>query len=422
MSNASSMEGPYARALQRKKAEFRSICSLLSKEGVLLHEENIGCDHEECKNNVIDVSTVDNIIEPGPRYRRWCTYAIAPEKAKKLALVTAPVSGLRDLSPFMDDAGIDVNQHAKNMNEGMKTITAIHGQQQSSSDIAAAGARHRALLRLTEAETDNCSFTEINRKEEAARSRARGLAAMTRMDGPVHCDCEAPSNSSRGQSQSQPYLKRHKYELPKDRARLFETTTPAWEDSGKMPNVMYTVDDVARAHDACIATQGLMDPSVPSVAGQTTTTGAMMEFMGPQVGSEMPFRMDQATSIIDPSAPPFGGQTQGPASGAYSDEQMMRELDELIAATTSTATPVSSGHQSGTASGDVNIMPPVVTDNDAWQTRGADPFAGVVTATSAEGFQPDIAMDDFDFNDVTFDDGVFDLPMGGDFGLDGNGL
>ncbi|KAH9845702.1 Homeobox protein TGIF1 [Teratosphaeria destructans] len=433
ISDAANVPEPYSKALERKRQEFRSICSLLSKEGVLLHEEKIVCDHDECAQNVIDVSKVDGKSEPGPRYNRWCTYTVAPEKAKKLALTAVAVDGPADLGAFMGDSGAG-HRETDDAGNGLECRTT------STNAEGAALVRAGGVGMLTDCENKKCTFHDINRNEEAraaASLRARGLVALERVHAPIsscNCDCHAePVRQSRkaprperhqdrldafasatarcegsasleaaksraqcldylgrlhgpmtcdcddAQASPNPHSRvhqpRHKLQLPIARARLFETTTGAWEDAGKMPATTYTASrgEVADMSMRVIAEEDLAN------------TGAMMDVRGSQFSGGQETAMSGMMGDFDLGL----GLPNAPAT----DDQALKELDDLIAATFA--------------------FPNQAVDEG---TASAEDLAMVLNNEGAAA-KNDVAMDDFDFDDVTFD-GAFDMPFDERDGVD----
>ncbi|KAF2773462.1 hypothetical protein EJ03DRAFT_347964 [Teratosphaeria nubilosa] len=467
ISNAAHVPGPYSRALARNRQELRSICSLLSKEGVLLYEEKIVCNHDECARNFIDVSTVDGNPEPGPRYKRWCTYTVAPEKAEKLAMTAAAVEEPADLSAFMDGpaAGNRDTDDAGNDLEGSGRFC----ETKSTNSEGAALARAKGLSMLTDRENKKCTFPQINTNEEAraaASSRAGGLVALERVHAPsssCDCDChvhpvrqswtaprlELPQDRARGSedinalwegsscleaarsraqcldylgrlhgpmacdcndaqaspsSNSRVHQPRHKLQLPIERARLFETTTGAWEDAGKMPAATYTTGQGDAGKPATGRLGVAAETSMHIIAEEDlTTTGATMEFFGPQLSEG---RDTAIPEILAASAMTrdFDRDLEPPNAPSI-DHQALKELDDLIAAT------FSSPNQAieGTAAAE---NPAMLLNN-----QGATAVADPLPLASIDGLTNNLAMEDFDFDDLTFD-GAFDMPFDENNGVD----
>jgi len=239
-------------------------------------------------------------------------------------------------------------------------------------DMAAARARFRGLSRLTNQESERCTFYGINAQEEA-RARARGLAALSSyVDVHVEeCSCDEAKPRGKGT-----YLSRHKFELPPEKARRFATITGAWKDSGMMPEAIAT---------ASLAPQ-------PT---ESTTTGAMMEFLGGDIGGNLPFSNDGATSDIpmpSTTANEIDWTLDLTAPGDSTD--MLMDLDDLIAAT--------SGPQQFPAATTAHEQIPLDT---SWMATGE----ALMPMSIATDVPNDFVMEDLDFDDMTFG-GVFDIP------------
>ncbi|KAK5126013.1 hypothetical protein LTR85_011368 [Meristemomyces frigidus] len=296
------------------------------------------------------------------------------------------------------------------------------------SGNATRGLESLSRLQNTSCGTESCSRQTQDDRLNAA-SRARGLAALARVDAPItDCDCDAPRSASRGTylkpqklqpsagqdkrlvsaarakglaalanidvpltcecDESKPtsqtaYLQRHKLELPVDRAQRFETTTPAWQDSGIMPEPTST------------ATLGL---------GHSTTTGAIMEFLGGDVGGNLPFSNDLATSNIAlPLANAEFDWDFGLAAPGMATKEL-QDLDDLLAAaSTAPSACATSQEQLTTAS---------LSMDTSWMTTAES----LKPANTVTDFPNDLAMEDFNFDDMTFD-GVFDMPMDDTFSV-----
>lgn len=236
---------------EKKREEMRILYRTLAREGVL-HDANGKCKHTECDINLLEVS--DCFGGQKATYR-WCNYDIPPEKAEKLATLAAKGSKaqIHELAgdPWPSDA----------ISHGMTSL------QQIDSGIAA---HHRRQ-----------SFMA------ACQAGDTGLVQPTK----------------------KPYLQRHRYELPRDRAQRFATTTGAWPDSGMMPLPEQTMPPGIERQDR-------------------TTTGAMMEFLGGNMGATLPFSDDLMTSMIPLQ------QDLGEWPVTTTAEQDAAMLDSLIAETT----------------------------------------------------------------------------------------
>ncbi|KAI7367651.1 hypothetical protein KC354_g3273 [Hortaea werneckii] len=179
------------------------------------------------------------------------------------------------------------------------------------------------------------------------------------------------------------YLRRHKMELPVDRARRFATTTPAWPDSGEMPNV--------------VSTASLQQPTET-----ITSTGAMMEFLGPNLGSHLPFSADRTTSPIpSPHPGPANGQWDFGLAEPAENDQMLKDLDDLIAATSGANVPAIPTETQG----------PDTTDqlDTSWMMEDE-----TLPPLGADSLPNDLVMDDLSFDDLTFG-GAFDTGAGDGF-------
>jgi hypothetical protein len=228
-----------------------------------------------------------------------------------------------------------------------------------------------------------------------------------------------PSNqaSTNNGTSTSPYLRRHRYELPPDRAIRFATVTPAWKESGLMPAVTYTASTP--------------DLSLPSIANaDSTSTGAMMEFLGPNVGAGLDFANDFATQPIPLQDPASSGAQQPgqytmPNSNLATDEELhnwfqgndhwvdesvlLQDLDDLIAAYPG------ANELDNSAAFDMGVMdinePPAfdlntsMADQQAWTTGAFAPAATTAAApeTSGQGTLGDVAMEDVNFEDMMFD-------------------
>ena len=150
---------------------------------------------------------------------------------------------------------------------------------------------------------------------------------------------------------------RHRYEIPANRAREFETYTAAWQDAGIMPEILQS---------GATATQS---------GQQRTSTGAMMEFLGGEIGRSLPFQSDVTTKEI-PLPDDFDAWALPEIS-----PQAMADIDRLIAETA---------------------------------IAQADPSN---VAAAGDEVPADFAMEDLRFEDLDMDfDGVFDFPVDESFG------
>ncbi|KAI7507443.1 hypothetical protein KC347_g6890 [Hortaea werneckii] len=234
------------------------------------------------------------------------------------------------------------------------------------------------------------------------RTKSGRASAMTQSQCASGCDCQNRSNfqdteyfgkegvhaahcSHRPQSrqQNEEYLRRHKMELPVDRARRFATTTPAWSDSGVMPNA--------------VSTASLHQP-----AETITSTGSMMEFLGPNLGSHLPFSADRMTSRIpSPHPGPANGQWDFGLAQPAENEQMLKHLDDLIAATSGANVPAI---PNGTQGPDTTDEP-----DTSWMMEDE-----TLPPLGADSLPNDLVMDDLSFDDLTFG-GAYDAGAGHGF-------
>lgn len=153
------------------------------------------------------------------------------------------------------------------------------------------------------------------------------------------------------------YMQRHRYELPQDRAHRFATTTGPWQDSGMMPMPVST--------------------STPDIEQNNTTTGAMMEFLGGDVGHSLPFSSDVATSTI--RMPPTLDWSM--PTDPSQDAAVNFDIERLIAET---------------------------TESQSQHNLTADAFT---IPTTEMDLPNDLAMEDLNFDDI-----IFDMPMDDTFG------
>ena len=312
---------------QKKRSNLRAVYGTLSKEGVL-HDENGKCKHTECTKNIIDVSPVDGCNAPGPRHRRWCTYELPPEKAKRFATLTAPVTDSGSLGPVIQTVDVDEEERRRkaNLSQGLQSLFNMDERLSWQFDSEAG-----------------------NWKSWASHIREGPLPMIP--------------DPTTGKLNKKPFLQRHRYELPKDRSRHFATTTGAWTDSGLMPAPVETSPPGIEHHDS-------------------TSTGAMMEFLGGDLGQGLPFSSDVATSTIPLQSVSAGEFDWAIPTTAEDEAAMMQEIDQFIAASTAA---------------------------QAQQAMTTDAFPVMTTRMDV---QSDLAMQDVNFDDMEMNfDGVFDMPM-----------
>ena len=313
----------------QKVAELERVWMTLSKEGVL-HDANGKCKHTECEDNILDASMISGKPASEPKHYRWCTYDLPPQQAKEIANLTKPLK--KSKAPLAADG---------------------------SPDSAERAARARNLSAMVDfVDRLNSQPAEHDSGGAAARAKAQALEALT------HAECCGGMVERciwNGATKKQ-FMQRHLYELPAHRAQQFATTTGPWEDSGNMPPAIST---------ASID----LGPNI-------TSTGAMMEFLGPDLGATLPFSTDAMTSTI-----PISSELNWTIPTSAADEAaMMEDVDRLIAETTPPETQL--------------------------------PFPGDFSSgmTSSAEVPSEMVMDDLNFDMEMDFDGVFDMPMDETFG------
>nr|OQO23323.1 hypothetical protein B0A51_09458 [Rachicladosporium sp. CCFEE 5018] len=358
----------------RRHQQVRYLYNQLSKEGVL-HDTNSRCSHAECERNIVDTRRFDRSGESSPATRRWCTYELPPEKAKQFAILTAPaeesiaishalmqprqadlelqaahdlhscIRGLQTadkhaLSKVMTNVSSPSKRKSKSpelqhstgvthpAQRAFDALTRADCLDHNKHSCGGAGSSRYAvkgpsdfgsadktrwdwLQKLQDGETACCPHVDHNartfetRARQLEANRARGMATLTSLEQNEpddHCGpndvplMEPKSRNNRG------FVPRHHYALPADKARRFATLTGAWEDSGSMPPATSTAD---------LSLPSIMSPD-------TTSTGAMMEFLGGDFGAHLDFSQDAATSLI----PLPQSQQQGPSSTTQSVVEM----------------------------------------------------------------------------------------------------
>lgn len=320
--------------------DMKRIWATLSKEGVL-HDVDGKCKHTECEDNILDSSLDQGRSSAAPKLYRWCTYELPPQKAKEIAQLTAPLVSQGKLRAKVDGnlESSDQDWNRQNVFQGLESLINMENEIE----------RHR---------DDGRPSAEHDRQIEAARAKSRALEALTYADCVGNTQDCTPLNAPA----KRPFVPRHRYQLPARRAQQFATTTGPWEDSGSMP--------------APISTASIdLGPNI-------TSTGAMMEFLGPELGGTLPFSTDAETSTI-----PITSNFNWDLPTSTADEAaMMQDVDRLIAETT-------------------------LPQSD--EPVSAEMFGGMTSSADATA---DLTMNDVNF-DMDFDfDGVFDMPMDETFG------
>lgn len=244
--------------------ELRTIYRQLANEGVL-HGLDEKCNHQECDKNIIDVSAIAS-AKPGPKQLRWCIYSLPQEQALRLSDMAA----IQGFKPPMSDEQIAADAHVRQRSENF----------------------HRSLEALIKMDD---------------RLEAMGKNPDSGTQTPVK------PHPKTADATPQPYLPRHRYALPLDRAPLFATTTPPWDDSGTMP-APYSTAAARIFHQ------------------EGTTTGAIAEFLGADITAHLPFAHAAATAPL-PFAPAEDLSWAVPRT-AEEERQLMADFDRLIAETT----------------------------------------------------------------------------------------
>ncbi|KAK4569380.1 hypothetical protein LTR86_003143 [Recurvomyces mirabilis] len=328
----------YHEALANRRTHFRDLYAQLYEAGKL-HDEGFRCGHEECKDNVADISWLDASDISGSKHKRWCSQEVPSELVKPFA-----VYGYRSPSS-----------------------TAPHTVQNSVS------AGHSMGAIPTHLNTDWL----IDNAEQS--SRVKGLEALARMEVPM-VDCPIPPSERIGGR-----IPRHRMELPPDRAQRFATVTGPWEDAGMMPDAIpgYTAPGVLSA-----------DLSLPTIEqANQVSTGAMMEFLGGEMGGHLPFSTDANTSTIP---------LMVSASELGQIDWSMQDLDELVAAT-STAPPATATQLATAWHGGSSIFA-------AQSLVHSNSRSSLPTMIAEESLGADLVMEDLNFDDMTFD-AAYDLPL-----------
>ncbi|EME46434.1 hypothetical protein DOTSEDRAFT_169028 [Dothistroma septosporum NZE10] len=317
---------------------------LLSEAGVLVTEDQ-SCKHMICSENFFDISNLEEKSSKVPQIRRWCHQSLLPRVVEELKNITIIGISSRESTAAEDRA------------KTMQTLWHLEDGDHEYRGSCSAGHEKK--------HEKPCGSTGADPELMAARSRARGLNVLAGMKAPRG---GPPAPSSKTSS----YLKRHKYELPINQARLFETTTRAWANSGTMPPAVHT---------------SLLD--VPEATN--TSTGAMMEFLDGDVGAYLPFSNDALTSEIQLPDFTVGGNGWELSHGGTMTEV---EMTEMFNATTF---------------GQDDPLPDVAAMDFDWNDAMATTAEDFATLPATDG-------DQFAFDDDTMFEGVFDLPLDDTFG------
>lgn len=436
--------GADRQAIEQKRSEVRSVYHQLSKEGVL-HSADYRCQHAECQGNVVDMRSFEQAPGKEPRTRRWCSYELP------ISTLTAPTQNGHDLDAGMNTA-MKASQGTEDADSRMLGLATLNEVEQRlnrttcewtphDERVAAINSRWNLLEKLQKGEVDKCPFTEQNERlgdlrdrQQASNAVARGLDRLVAMEaaecvdnwGPNGVPLRSNETSADNSTSTSPYLRRHRYELPPHRAQRFATVTPAWKESGLMPPVTYTAS--------------MPDLSLPAIENtQSTSTGAMMEFLGPNVGSGLAFANDGSSEQIPLYSAASGGQQQQQQQSAEytmingndsaedalhnwyegndhwaNESTLLQDLDDLIA-----AYPNANAFEGSAAFDEMRgADEPLPFDLNAsmdvqQQTYTTEDF-GLTADTSsaqdstAQGVSGDISMEDATFDDLNFDS-VFDF-------------
>lgn len=336
--DAATRPGPY----QQARDTLRKMHMLLSEAGVLVTEDQ-SCKHIICSDNLIDITKLEETSSQEPQIWRWCHQSLLPRVTEELNNINCVGGNSKTATA------------AENRAKAMQTLW----------DLEDRDHQHNGSCSAKYEKKEPCGNTRADPDVLTARSRARGLNVLAGMEAAQAVSCPAPATKTAS------YLKRHKYELPVAQARLFETTTRAWGDSGSMPQAVHT---------------SLLN--IPEAT--TTSTGAMMEFLGGDVGASLPFSNDALTSQIE--LPDFSigeNDWELPGGGAMTEAEMMDVVD-------------------ATTFNQADLLPDVTAMDFDWNAAMATTAADFGTLPATDG-------NEFAFDDLTFD-GVFDVPFDETFG------
>lgn len=344
---------PYKRALELRRSDLRDVYEQLMAADAL-YEGPQKCQHARCERNHIDVTLVDDIHAPGPRMRRWCNELFTPAQ----------------IASFAQKLGRGSNK--------------AHLPSAAASPQAASSSLH-SLEQILDA--SSASPMGGNPAAYAAsQARARSLAALSREEAAEIDTCDVPNKVRRT------HMPRHRLQLSPERAQHFATVTEAWQESGMIPPPISTAQ---------------MAGIVPATSTATnTTTGAMMEFLGGNIGGSLAFSNDALSTAIPLPATmmttndQIHGLSYLPAEeGGLTDEAFNLELHNFTQAQIDPAL----------MSDSAAVLP--MDSTDFWTSMSAVPPAPTATAIDAQAKEMnDVDMTDINFDDLVFD-GVFDQPM-----------
>lgn len=400
--------------------ELRHLYQQLANEGVL-HDEHHRCLHEECEHNRVSVDFVHGTGEQAPSQRHWCDHAVPREKVVQLAnlihLTSSASSDAPPVAPNLTTLPPDADVQAararasclKNIQHGdvsccpfreknerlakqRETEQALRARTRAdpapNANVEAARARASCLENLQTSEVDCCrwfreqsnALAEQNEAEQAPQPRASALGApslaqcqIVGSDWPV----EKPTSQFS-------YLPRHKAALPPEKARRFATITPAWEESGKMPEAVSTAEFYGPT----------ASPSVVTM----TTTGAMMEFLGPTVGQHLPFSSHAATSSI---ALPTADATAGSSQLLAQDAPLSSDWRDIFAST---------APEHDMLANDVGLAAAGSASVPVFDWSAATGGVSLDATMAEAGGTMDLSLGDVNFDELHFDD-VFDMSL-----------
>ncbi|SMQ45496.1 unnamed protein product [Zymoseptoria tritici ST99CH_3D7] len=285
----------YIASIEMRRVECRRIYTELQSQGVFFDADKT-CGHPECSLNMIDVSPFDTISIPGPRPKRWCSEAVSAE-----------------LSAHIASANI---------------ATPLHHSRPPPSPAFSGGARRKIMNTLSELDGE--------------MHRIHGSCCP---DGPAKI-----VSATTGGSTVEPRLS-------------WDAMTPSSGSSGRDGDVEIRAS-IARARGlAALAKIEALEDQDPLMRGelmQEWYADQQRSFGEGQVGGDhglvksrggYEFMGDAALqptvfdatgevgwSVPSPPLPDTTGSGHGLGERSLSQEEMLTQLDELIAA--STATPL----------------------------------------------------------------------------------
>ncbi|KXT15713.1 hypothetical protein AC579_124 [Pseudocercospora musae] len=361
--DAATRPGPYKAAAEKRKHNLQQVYTFLSVQNVL-HTDIENCDHAECAKNIIDISTVN------ATYSRWCDQDITPELRQKPQNINSPASSQQKQSDDHEGSERAAAARARGLQVLVDQENVACPWQPIEHDLIAARARTRGLAALDAhgKSHETCAWEQSDYDLKKARARKHGLQALARAEAPGTDDC-MPSDFMLPLPKKS-LLQRHRYELPNKLANMFATTTGAWEDSGIMPQAVH-----------------MSLTNIPE-----TSTGAMAEFLGGNLGADLSFINDAITSSID-AAPLTSAENfewQLPAGEDFSPEELM----DLMKPTTAP---------------DFDPMTAVESNWNMDVMRSTN-------TSSSMNLPSDLHMNDISLDEMNFDDMIFDMPLDDTFG------